>query len=57
MNATIHQLLRMAQDLHADYGWSSPALFQRRLRVTASMARYLHEQLTEYIQAERRRHA
>jgi len=41
MFAPVAFLIDRAEFLTGEYGWCSPALFQRRLRVTPKMAEYL----------------
>jgi len=45
MRAPVQGLVRQARQLLEDYQWVSPAVLQRRLRVTAKMARYLCEEV------------
>jgi len=47
MHASIGRLIDQARAFieDPDYGWISPALLQRRLRVTAKMARYLCQEV------------
>jgi hypothetical protein len=47
MHASIGRLIDQARAFleDPDYGWISPALLQRRLRVTAKMSRYLCDEV------------
>ena len=47
MRAPLHQLIQQARLFLEDYGWISPGLLQRRLRVTAKMARYLCDEIKD----------
>jgi hypothetical protein len=42
MNAPLASLIRQAEMFREDYGWTSPTLLQRRLRVDQQASIYLN---------------
>jgi hypothetical protein len=47
MRAPIQGLIRQTDNLLKAYGWISPAVIQRRLRVTPKMAAYLNAEVND----------